>query len=359
MEYPTPATPPKPVDVQKIFTEVDYIVNKSYLPSLETCSVVPAEQPKAAVCFFPIRKIVYDREENNLEKLANVYACAAVAGVNVAMLIRAKTDGIELYLGTYDEDGDRVNVALPNTKMLYNSFIGNFPGSRTGTNSNILNNEETTALMFKAFPAEFKAVAAVSGIASMRGRQDNVRNENFYRGIEKVIESMPGKEYTILILARALNREDLAGVRTELESLYTELSPFAKTSVSISRSDGDSVTRSIAESISNSFTKSKSDSLSIGQSHSQSEGQSKFSTISRGAGTNIGGGIVPLGLTGHKNTAKGKSEFKNNMHGQTENKVQTETSTEAHTKVETTTDGTTVTITRTNSVQLNYEKWNS
>ena len=356
MEKPNPVAESEPVDVQKIFTEVDYIVNKSYLPSLEKCAVVPAEDVKSSVCFFPIRKIVYDREENNLEKLANVYGCAAVACVNVAMMIRGTSGkGVEIYLGTYDEYGERVNVTYPNTQLLYNSFVGNFPGSRDKTDSSVLNLDDTTALMNGAFPSDFKALAAVSGVASVRGRQDNARNENFYRGIEKVIESMPDKDYTILILAKALEREELAGVRAELEGLYTELSPFAKTSISISRSNGDSVTQTLAKSISDSFTGSKSDSLSIGESRAKSHGGSKFSTTSQGAGTNLGGGILPLGISGHKNLATGESKFENDMYGQNEVKVQTQTSTEAHTEVKTATNGTTVTVTRTQSVQLNYE----
>ena len=348
---------PSKVDVQKIFnifTEVDYIVNKSYLPSLGTCSVVPIKAPQTSVCFFPIRKIVYDREENNIEKLANVYGCAAVAGVNVAMLIRANAnDGIELYLGAYGE-GSRQNVAQPNTSLLYNSFVGNFPGSKTG-NDNILSDGDTIALMNQAFSKDFQAVASVTAVASARGQHDGARNENFYRGIEKVIESMPGKDYTILILAKSLNREELFGVRTELENLYTELSPFAKTTLSISQSNGDSITQTLAKSISDSFTGSKSDSLSIGESRSQSQGESRFSSTSQGGGTNIGGGILPLGISGHKGFNEGESKFKNVIEGQNEVKVQTQTTTEAHTEIETKSNGTTVTVTRTQSVQLNYE----
>lgn len=341
-------------DVQKIFTEIDYIVNKSYLASLGECSIVPVKAPQTSVCFFPIKKIVYDREENNIEKLASVYGCAAVAGVNVAMLIRSTANnGIELYLGAYGE-GSRQNIAQPNTSLLYNSFVGNFPGSKTA-NTNILNVNDTSALINNAFPSTFQAVASVTAVASARGRQDGARNENFYRGIEKVIESMPGKDYTILILAKALDREELSGVRTELESLYTELSPFAKTTLSISRSNGDSVTQTLAKSISDSFTDSKSDSLSIGESHSQSKGKSKFSSTSQGGGTNIGGGILPLGISGHKNFSSGISKFENDIDSKNQNKVQTQTTTEAHTKVETTSNGTTVTVTKTQSVQLNYE----
>lgn len=354
MNNPEPVINPETVDVQKIFTEIDYIVNKSYLPSLENCSVVNALDTKTSVCFFPIKKIVYDHEENNIEKLANVYACAAVAGVNIAMLIRATSrEGIELYLGTYGE-GERANVALPNTQLLYDSFVGNFPGSRT-VNSKILNKHDTDALINNAFPADFQAVASVTGVASIRGQKDGTRNENFYRGMEKVIESMPGKDYTILILAKALNRDELNGVRMELEKIFTVLSPFAKTSLSVSQSEGDSITQSIAKSVSNSFTNSKSDSLSIGESRSTSTGESKFKTFSQGAGMNIGGGILPLGISGHKNIAAGENKFENVLDGQNKNKVQTQTTMEAQTKVDTTTDGITATVTRTQSVQLNYE----
>lgn len=350
-----------PDPLQKGYLAIDYIVNKSYLSELENCDVLPLSQEQMrrkvseSACFFPIRKIVYDREENNLQKLASVYACAAVAGINLAMILKSSSDrGLELYLGACDEE-NRVNGAYPKAALLYNCFMGNFPGSKTQDEQGILNIEETEALIRDSLPDKYNASAGVSCVSSLRGQNGNEKNVNFYQGIEKVIESMRGKDYTALILAKALRPAELDGMKSELETLYMELSPFAKSTVSINNSSSDSVTRSLAESVSDSVTDSTSKSLSIGKSHTTSEGTNRFSSVNTGIGVSAGGDASPFSVSPNIGLSRGKGTFNSENDSDNTNETATESRTDAHTASTTTSDGKTVTVTTGQTLQLNYE----
>lgn len=257
----------------------NYIINKSYLSQLTNRDVQPLhdddkrlERTKNA-CFFPIKKIVYDQEENALQKLINVYSCAAAARINLAMLIICPDEeGIEIYLGACDDE-----AAISKAEVLHDAFMGNFPGSRYESNkSDLFTEQATKEILERAFNDDYKNVAAVSGIASLRGTNNNERNENFFQGLEKIIESVPfGKKYTILILAKAVDEMEINGMHEELCAIYSALSPFAKSSLSVSKTNSITVTKSIARSAGISLSESASNSFNIGIGRSWSKGETR------------------------------------------------------------------------------------
>ena len=345
----------------KNYLRVDYIVNKSYLPMLGECEVVPCPDDlkkrkfSDSACFFQIEKIVYDQEENNLQKLANVYACASIANINVGLIIKSSvSEGIKLYMGACNEDS-RFNGAQPKAEILYNCFIGNFPGSRSSQEGAILSAEATDALINSSIPVNYSAVASVSGVASLRGQQNNEKNVSFYQGIEKVVEAMNGRNYTIIIIAKALQQQELNGMKCELESLYTKLSPFARSSLSVSQSNGDSVSRTLSDALSDSVTNMTSDSLSVGNSHTISKGTNTFTSINGGLGINIGGKESPLSISPSVGIAKGKGTFDSVADTVNETNTNTKSLSEGRTTTITTSDGKTVTVSSSQSVQLTYE----
>ena len=158
---------------------VDYIVNKTYLAKLDDSGKskpIPflslagkVGTRKSSSCFFPVKKIVYDQEENNLQKLVNVYSSAYVANINIAMIIKSAVDGIEIYLGVCDEPGEREEGAQPKAEVLYNSFIGNFPGSRSSFDDDIavLDLDDTKKMMQRCFPDNYTEIAGISAVASL------------------------------------------------------------------------------------------------------------------------------------------------------------------------------------------------
>ena len=301
------------------YKKVDQIINKAYLPMLQRYPIIPLVSPEEidiadCTCFFPIKKLVFDKEENNLQKLTSVYNSVSAINASIAMVIRGYADGeTEIFLGVCNEQS-RINGAYPKAKAFYDSFIGNFPGCRDNDN-HILNNEETRIMLNTCFSPAFKSVASVSCVGSLRGQNKFEKNNAFYQGMEKVIEAMSGKEYSIVILAKSLPAQDIQSIRSELESIYTNLSMFSKINFSLNQSEANSVSDSVSHTLSNSISKSKSKSLSIGENSSISNTKGSFSSDS--SGVDFGGGSASHGSGTSQNKTVSSGTQKSNTEGKT------------------------------------------
>ncbi|MBQ6160926.1 MAG: ATP-binding protein [Oscillospiraceae bacterium] len=282
------------IKTPSVFRRVDHIINKSYLPMLQDYPI--AELNEAILldsvdctCLFPIKRIVYDKEENNIQKLSSVYSSLSNIDAMIVNIIRGYENGeTELFLGICDQTDVRINGAYPKTKAFLNSFVGNFSGCRSADNR-ILNNENTRIAIHSAFCSDFNSVSSVSCIGSLRGQNKFEKNSDFFQGMEKVIEALNGKEYTILVMARPVLSNDIQQMRSELEDLYTKLSVFAKMNISVNQSEAETVSSSVSNSLSKSVTDSKSKSLSIGENTSVSDSSGSFSSTSKSFGMNVGG----------------------------------------------------------------------
>lgn len=347
---------------RKAFQKVDHIVNKTYLSEMDTYPVIPCpddvtRRPVSdSVCFFPITKFVYDKEENIYQKLTSVYASAASAGVNVAMLIKASPEeGVEMYLGACDEE-DRENGAMPKTKLLYNSFAGNFPGCKSGEDNVILNVDRTKAIIHQCFdPGKYKAVASVSGIPSLRGQQREEKNNTFYQGIEKVVEAMDGTDYAILILARALSYEEIRIMQEELEMLHTQLNPFAKSAFSVNSSNSEGASKTLSDSLTNTMNETKSHTLSVGTSNAVTKSSGTFSSNSLSLGATLGAKTSPFSLSPSYARSQGKNQGEAINEGKSKQESDAVSVAQGKSTTVTTADGITVTLTEGSSVQLTYE----
>lgn len=282
------------IETPSIFGEVDHIINKSYLPMLQNYPIVDLNEADMmdavdCTCMFPVKRIVFDKEENNIQKLSSVYSSLSNIDATIFMIIRGYENGeTELFLGISDQANVRVNGAYPKTKACLNSFVGNFTGCRTDDNV-ILNNEDTRVAIHSAFCSDFNSAASVSCIGSLRGQKKLEKNSEFFQGMEKVIEAMNGKEYTILVMAKPVLSNDIQLMRAELENLYTKLSVFSKMNISVTQSEAETVSASVSSALSRSVTDTRSKSLSIGENTSVSDSTGSFSSVSNSMGLNFGG----------------------------------------------------------------------
>ncbi len=335
------------------FITVDQIVNKTHLPILDSYPIVPFDDSAKidiadSVCFFPIKKLVFDKEENNVQKLTSVYTSVAAIQANLAMLIRGYNGGeTEVFLGVCNES-NRINGAYPKAKAFYDSFVGNFPGCRD--NSNILNREETHILVNSCFSYDYKAVSSVSCIGSLRGKNENGKNSAFYQGIEKVVETMNGKDYTILILAQPLSSEQLQSIRSELENLHSKLSIFSKINFSLNESEAQTISNSVSSTLSKSINESRSETLSVGKNYSYTEGNGTFSSLS--GGVSIGS---REGLGGSMNYARGKNHNESQTSGDFKSTATGKNTGETKTTSDSNTNGSSNALTMGQSIQMTIE----
>lgn len=262
------------------YKDVDRVVNKVHLKKLEHCPIIPCRNISSNIaetaCFFQIKRVVLDQKEDILQKLASVYAGAGSVGANLAMIIRGYSSGeTEIYLGVCNEKS-RINGAYPKARVLYDSFIGNFPGCRDDKTF-LLNTEDTRVLLNKCYDPEYNAVAGVSCISSLRNKNEG-QNSGFYQGLDKLIETMSGKDYSVVILARPLDSNEIESVCTELEEIYSRLSPYSKVLLGANWSDAKSLAKALSKNLSVNVTNTDSASLSVGKNHNVTNTENDFSS---------------------------------------------------------------------------------
>lgn len=359
---------------------IDNIVSKNYLRNLSQLLIKDLPENlrnrKAgnSACMFPVKRIVYDREENNLQKMMNIYVGAASIEASLVIIIHHPEVGkdVEMYLGVCDEE----NRDLANAKanIFYNNLMGNFPGCQTGRREKqFLTPDEVDKLVDACLTSdEYHAVSCVSGVASLR---EGMKQENaaFFQGIEKLIDGMENRAYSAIILANSISDEMIADMQAEYENLYNMISPHAKVSISLSHSDSESLSKTLSEATSETLSHTRSTTLSVGESrsNSSSKGSSRSSDDSIGinAGINRGGNIgvkvgpldiganagFSVGANYSHSWSRGENWNKTTTIGTTDTVADTKADTEGTTMTFSSSEGKSLSVTFGHSQQLTYE----
>lgn len=367
----------KPLDIREItqldtaFSLADSIVTKNYLAKIDQCELIDTSRLFDTVpvyehaSLFRVKKIVYDRDENNLQKLVNTYASTVGFNSSIVMIINSNGKEVELYLGTMG--AINVDSARASAEALANNLIGNFPGSLDKFENIALDNDPLEALLNNCAKPLYTSVSSVSGVGSPREKED-VANENYIQGIEKMIDTMQGTEFSAVFIANILDSSQLDDIRAEYELLYSKLVPFLKSELSFNESSSDGITKTLSESLSTTLTKSKSSSLSAGTSESTShtEGRSvtNADTVSvshtEGMSQGVSAGGVSVGhhsatTVGYSHSiSRTKSWSDTTTFGTTKTQTNTIGDSEAKGEIKSIADGKSLTETTGRSLQISY-----
>lgn len=300
-------------DLYAAFHAADNIVLKKYVtslseaPCIEMSDTLKQIEIGSDVTLYRVGRIVYDKNENIQDKLTTVYSTIfSLKNCGLVMMVHGSRDETELYLGivvrdfyTRQDADNKTTLAVVSKKrddygrVLENTFEGNFPGSDLKL---VMNRggrtEKGTVVRGKAeiiedFLGKAECVAAVSSIPAVRNGKEH-KNHEFVQGLEKLIDTMRGKEYTALILADVMDNEKIEEMCAEYEDLYAQLSPFKSSSQTLSAQRSESETKSIVEGV----TDTTNSTLSKAQSHGTST--SKTHTDTLGGSLNIGSHLGPV-----------------------------------------------------------------
>ena len=361
--------------------KIDNIVRKKYLKDLSLLPIVdPPESfnnrsAGKSSCLLSINRLVYDREENNLQKMTNVYVGAASAEASIVLILHHPEEGkaVEIYMGVCDEKNfDNANAKA---QIFFNNLIGNFPGCQTKEDNPFLAPAEIDALMSTCFDEKkYHAVSCVSGIASLRERESR-DNTAFFQGIEKLIEGMEDRSYSAIIIANLISDQAVAEMQAEYENLYHMLSPLSKISLSLSQSDSESLSKTLSHSFSKTISETKSTTLSVGHSNSIGSTYSKYKGSSDSLGINLGfnasagyesndipiigkfkgdiGGSIGAGYS--HSWFRGQNWGSSTTVGETDTTANTKGETQSETIADNEAEGKTISVTRGLSRQINYE----
>lgn len=292
-------------DLTRSVCQAEYILSKDHCRDLARGSVrelMPREKacvPGQNFQLLRVDKIVYDDKENNLDKLTTVYsALSAFSDTALVTIIHGSRTETQLYCGVVyrgnEPDGRKRGFDLFDT-VLHSNFPGisaapvpvdewkEKDGKRGICNPALLENifppEAQASTIGKRPP---KYVSAITGVAAPR-REEFFRNEEYIQGLERLMDAMRGKEYTVILLADCLSQDRVTALRQDYEDIATRLSPFAQLQKSVSKAAGLTDTAG--------FSSGLSESVNHSVSHSDTHTESESSTHTVGVNASVSKGV--------------------------------------------------------------------
>jgi hypothetical protein len=325
-EMPKPDDPAARELTERLLAAGAVEIYNAYLPQLEDLYVPldPAIEypdgfnPAYNIATLNITKWVFDREEDSLDKLVNVYNVLSNDSCNIALIFDRRMKGADVYIAISNTENASNKLDISSYRDRIESAIkGNFPGSvvsECGFGSPGFFQDKSRV-----------SVATVSNIPS--GKSDSFATQTIEKILDGYIPGSAAEEYTIILMATpVLDSEDrklalskLASSLKPYESWQTNYtvnessnigssatlgvnagvsvgyqfgtSTFSSTSSSSTDSTGSSYTESNNETQSSATTTSES--TSLGESTSSAKGTNESSTggasVSASIGTPIGG----------------------------------------------------------------------
>lgn len=283
-------------ELEASFLKSASILKREYLNELTTFQTVSLpktiEDKKMSeyVRFYELAKLVYNQDESFIEKLTTIARAAHICNCSIATVISSNGNKTSFWIGLVNKNNDK-GVMTELTDTLKGSIEGNFHGSKV----RLVTVEETDSKLNGL--EKYKVVSAVSNIASLRDKDGEIKK--YIQGIENLTDSLHGKAYTVLTIADPISNQESALVQDSLEQLYSQLSGFAKTDMSMN--ENSSVSNS--EQYSKSYTETIGTNTSISQSHTNQTGWSDSNSYTEGKTSNKGAvavaiaGVAAVGLT--------------------------------------------------------------
>ena len=326
----------------------DVLLNKSYLSALDSAKVIeqyPVVTDNANIVaslnkevrFFDITQIILNKNENMRDKLVTVFNSVSGSGASLLMHIKGSNDAVQIRFGVKNADPQKL---LLSQEILEKNLKANFPGSVfVNCDKNAIQTKILDVLPINSY------VSSVSDIPGLR-YENETKDRQFMQGIEKLIDSLQGEEYSILLIADPISSDNLNAGRLALENLYSSLVPFGESQYSIGKNESVSVGQSITESVSDTVTQSVTNSISntVGKSKSTTDGTTSSKSFNPGPFAGLVGGVLGFCVGGPAGAAIGGAlgaglgggftDNKGTQHSDTTQESNSKTNSTANTKAE-------------------------
>ena len=270
------------------------IITKNYLDKLETLDIIAPSAEDVDIdiveCgkFYKLSKLVVNKEENFLNKLTTIVNVASSIDCSITTVIKSDGMKIDYYFGILSKNvRDYKEISVKRRKANATAFKGALDGNLVGSDLTELSNDEVQLFKDRIFKGENKCYSSVSGIVGLRDEEDK-SIEGYVQGIENLVDSLKGQKYTIVMIADPLSSSEIQTIKRGYELMHTELSRFARSSVTINENDTLSLSKARTQGISEGISKG----ISLTQSKTKSKGKSFGGSISAGvsfiASANLG-----------------------------------------------------------------------
>lgn len=264
------------VELNKAVATVKERISKAYLERFPYTHDVLAVTDTAStkIRVLRIARLVYSNERIS-DRLVSVYQTISSLVDSCFLIVQGNRLSADLYLGL------RSTAASAAVDALQNSLLGNFPGISLELLSDTAYRELMNKIPDNNYPYAPNSVAMVSVVPANRSEEDPADEENV-QGLEKFIDSMQGKEFTAVILAKPYKTEDIAARISALEAVATGLTAMEQLTIQRSSSDSVAASETSAKMISDTINLS----LSYGFSSAYTNTSFQQTAISKGKSFN-------------------------------------------------------------------------
>lgn len=261
------------------------IITRDYLYQLQDFTPCPLPEKLQDIDIadytrlFRFRKLISDKSESVLDKMVTVLTAAYTSNASVLTIIMGDAVKTEYYLGVVSKDVEQERYDIGTQGATFESMLkGNF----SGLELEHLTKREIQTVRDRIFSEDY--VTSISGIASVRKEDRNIF-EKYMQGIEHLVDSLQGREYSMLIISDPIRPEEIALEKQGYEALASQLSPYINTTLSLNESEMLTDTHSYTTGITHSIGESTSDAYC----HTQSNGWTETDTHGTGDSKDIGG----------------------------------------------------------------------
>lgn len=348
-------------DLYNAFESADTILMKKYVDNIDQFPIIePGEDIKnikigSNAALYHVDKLVYDKKENVHDKLTTVFSSLLSDENNaLVMLISGKRDHVDFYIGNaYRNIKDKtiLSKTIENAgKTLTGVLKGNFPGTELrklnieSRNSKGEFKGDSVETVVESCFSKVNTIASVSGIAALRNQNEN-ESEVFVQGMEKMVDSMRGKEYSVLYIADVMSNDTIEELCSEYEDIYSQLSPFKQSVKTLNENTSETETKGIVTGVVDTTNESLAKSVSHGKSHAITKTNTVGGSIN--GGVNIK--IVNIGGSVNYSHSKGTTEGTNESEGTTTTEGKARSLTEQNSVANAITNG------KGESLQITYE----
>lgn len=199
----------------------------------------PEELLKQDRVFFEVKKITYEKEAPWKEALEIVLSAVRVPGVNFLYLVLGDRLGVHFYYGLSRRSQRQPEMRIPvlGRELLQTSLAGNYRGSDIRTLSPAQNQRVLERLR------KFEHVTRMEGVPG------SVKEDERFQSVDRLTDVMQGSEFGALVIADAMETEELSEAERRLHAAYETLAPVMRRGKQLSRSNGASA-QSEGESLS-------------------------------------------------------------------------------------------------------------
>lgn len=260
------------------------------------------------ISFYRIKKLSFDEDYPRREAFENVLMGLDNTAFNFVYMLTGSETGVELCFGVVKNDIPKKNVIGENFsannlgESLANAFLGNFPGSVL---EKLSKEELDSSILYSS--TRYQSAGVISGVPSIN--EVNGSDDYDFQGIDRLVNSMLGLNWRLVIVCEPVSKEEIAGLREDVYELYNRLSVVAKQNEQKTISLGDTISFSKNTSESRGRNKGWNESKSTSKGGSKGSENSTNWNNSTNCGTSGGSSITNTSGTGSSITRnKGASE---------------------------------------------------